>query len=166
MIVAPKTNRTHLTSETFTEVPLNLIKKLYQANIDYARRSIMTGDTHNGTPVTGGKVHSSIYTATPSDSYLQFDLHRPALLNFISFHLFDHDDRTYTYSIDLLTNGQWETVISNRTGLGIQYINFPEVDNVTSIRIKGKNTKNPYLHLLNDHLSFRYDLSYVHGINL
>lgn len=166
MIVAPKTNSTALTSETFTELHLNLIMKLYHANIDYARRSIMTGNTSNGTPHTGGRVHSSIYTLTPSDSYLQFELHRPALLNFISFHLWDNDNRTYTYSIDLLTNGQWKNVISNRTGRGIQYINFPEVANVTAIRMQGKNsTQDHGLHLLNDYLSFRYDLTYIDGFS-
>ena len=141
------------------------LMKLYYANIDYARRSIMSGNVDSATPVAGGRVHETIYTRTPADSYLQFDLHQPALLNFISFHLWDYDDRTYTFSIDLLTNGQWKRVIHNRTGQGIQYINFPEVANVTAIRMQGRNTRNGTFHLLNDHLSFRYDLSYASDFN-
>ena len=58
---------------------------LYHANIDYARRSTITGNSYNGTSVSGGRVDIDIFTETHSDSYLQFDLHRPALLKLNAF---------------------------------------------------------------------------------
>ena len=136
----------------------NMMLKLLLSMKDYARSSIMTGSTHNGTPVIGGKVVSDTYTETASNSYLQFDFPEAPLLNDITFHLWDHDDRVYTYSIDVLSNGGWKNVIENRQGKGIQYIHFPDMEKVKAIRMKGTNTINAFLHLLNDSLSFRYTL--------
>lgn len=125
---------------------------------DYARSSIMTGGLGNGTPVVGGKVGSDTYVYTTNNSYLQFDFQEAPILNDITFHLWDFDNRIYTYSIDVLSNGQWKNIVSNRQGKGIQYVHFQDMEKVRAIRMKGINTSNQQFHLLNDNLSFRYTL--------
>lgn len=134
----------------------NILLKLFAAGTDFARSSVMTGSTHNGTPTTGGKVQSNTYTQTESTSYLQFDFPEASFLNYISFHLWDYDDRVYTYTIDVLSEGEWKNVVANRQGKGIQYIRFQDMKNVKAIRMKGTNTANAYFQLLNDCLSFKY----------
>lgn len=136
----------------------NIILNLLSCMKDYARSSVMTGSTHNGTPVIGGKVASNYHTCTESNSYLQFDFPEAPLLNDITFHLWDYDERYYTYSIDVFSKGEWKRVIENRQGSGIQYVHFQDMEKVKSIRMKGFNTQDQALHLLNDHLSFKYTL--------
>lgn len=135
-----------------------ILKILHSSLKDYAIISVMTGSSGNGTPVIGGRVGSHNYTDTLSSSYLQFDFPEAPLLNYISFHLYDYDERVYTYSIDVLSNNEWKNVISDRQGQGIQYIHFQDVVNVKSIRMKGTNTHSSYFQIMNDSLSFKYTL--------
>ncbi|KAK8834120.1 hypothetical protein M9Y10_036105, partial [Tritrichomonas musculus] len=140
----------------------NMLLKVLLSMKDYARVSVIKGASveGNANPVTGGIVDRENYIFSTGESYIQFDFPEAPLLNDITFHLwdFDNDKRVYTYSIDVLSNGKWENVITNRRGQGVQYIHFQDMEKVTSIRMKGVNNKNPYLHLLNDWLSFRYTL--------
>lgn len=133
-----------------------LILRLYYSLKDYARISIMKSGSHNGNPVIGGRVSVNDYASAPRNSYIIFEFPEAPILNDIAFHLWDYDDRIYTYSIDVLSRGQWKNVVDNIQGRGIQYVHFEDVENVKAIRMKGTNTVNQYLHLLNDRLSFRY----------
>lgn len=148
--------------QVFTDIGenKNIMLKVLLSLKDYARVSVIKGAAGNGNPVTGGIVDRKHYIYSPGESYMQFDFPEAPILNDITFHLwdYDNDNRTYTYSIDVLSNGKWENVVTNRRGQGVQYIHFQDMENVRSIRMKGVNDKNQFFHLLNDWLSFRYTL--------
>ena len=152
----PELTQRVLSGNENTELMQKLMQKLYYSQKDYARISIMKGGSNNGTPVIGGKVSSDTFVGASSDSYIIFEFPEAPILNDITFHLWDYDDRIYTYSIDLLSQGKWINVVDSVRGRGIQYVHFNDVEHVKAIRIKGTNTVNPYIHLLNDWLSFRY----------
>ena len=135
-----------------------LLLKIFYSLKDYARISVMRGNSRNGTPVIGGPVSEHYYAEASGNSYLIFEFPEAPILNDITFHLWDYDDRIYTYSIDVFSKGKWENVADNIQGRGIQYVHFIDVENVKAVRMKGFSTANNNFHILDDWLSFRYKL--------
>ena len=147
------------TTKTPTDLFSSLMKLIGLSNTDYARTSVMSGNSNNGNPVVGGRLpNKDYYTLTNSNDYLIFTLDHPSLISMISFHLWDYDTRVYTYSVDVFTKGEWIPIVIDKLGKSYQKLYFKPVEKVTKIRFKGSNSSgDSSFHLLDDGLSFKFE---------
>lgn len=125
--------------------------------VDYARNAKMIGNLYNGNPVTGGSSNKNVYTQTPAGSYLVFEF-EPCTINFISFTLWNGDDRTYNYHVEARRAGQWIPLFVNQFGKGYTELSFKPIHQVSAIRFTGTSTANNFFHLLECDFSIKYNL--------
>ena len=127
------------------------------AGVNYVKGSCMTGNSYNADPTTGNSGDRKVYTQTPAGSKLTFTFY-PTTINYISFTLFDADNRVYYYNIEINQCGEW-ILLASKKGSGFQELHFSPMNCVSGIRLNGETINHSVigcLHILEEDFSIKY----------
>ena len=123
---------------------LNLHPKLKYAISD----ANITGNTWFCTiPYVLSQPSAAAYCGIRDGNWVNIDLKKIFLINYIRFRLYDQDTRVYTYSLAISNNTTWVNIVVDKLGKSIQEIRLGEGIQIQYIRMKGGSTKDSSFHL-------------------
>ena len=121
---------------------LTLKEKIRSRLIHAFRNADVTGTYYCAKPnpirSPSGRNHCGSRTGT----WMQIDMKKVFLINHVGVHLWDGDNRIYTYTLQVSEDGKsWKDIVVNKVGKSYQELKLPEIMSVRYIRMDGNSNK-------------------------
>ena len=122
------------------------LEYLKKGTVDYLKKAFLNADVtgtyqcHNPNPIRSPSGLN--WCGSRTGTWMQIDMNEVYLFNYIGVHLWDGDNRIYTYNLQVSENGKsWKDIVVNKVGRSYQELKLPEIMSVRYIRMDGNSDK-------------------------